>query len=106
MTIRLSARIGAFACVGVAIAMAALALREPPRHVALPPSAIETAASADPLQARLARCQQAGEAAGSDPDCLAAWADNRRRFLGLGRPRPAEPAPDTGRNRGATAIQE
>jgi conjugative transfer region protein TrbK len=37
----------------------------------------------DPLRDTLARCQGLGEAATSNNDCLAAWAENRRRFLGL-----------------------
>ncbi|WP_111734349.1 putative entry exclusion protein TrbK-alt [Roseovarius amoyensis] len=37
---------------------------------------------ADPLRATLRRCQQFGEAAASDADCLAAWAESRDRFLG------------------------
>lgn len=92
MSIRTSARIGAYATLGIAIAMAALALRGAVDPSASTPAPIRTEASADPLQARLAHCQLAGEAAGSDRDCLAAWAENRRRFLGLGRARPAEPA--------------
>lgn len=32
----------------------------------------------------LARCQALGEAGARDADCLAAWAANRRHFLGLG----------------------
>lgn len=82
MHVRFTARVGAYACLGVALAMAALALRGPatPDDASTPRE--ETAASADPLQARLLRCQQAGEAAGSDRECLAAWAENRRRFLG------------------------
>ena len=98
MNLRLPARIGAFACLGVAIAMAALALRDPPRAGEASPSSREATMVADPLDARLLRCQQAGEAAGSDPDCLAAWAENRRRFLGLGRARPAEPTPSPAMN--------
>tara|TARA_R110000851_G_scaffold97343_7_gene210993 strand:- start:789 stop:1076 length:288 start_codon:yes stop_codon:yes gene_type:complete len=39
----------------------------------------------DPLRATLRRCQQLGEAAASDGDCLAAWAESRDRFL---RPTP------------------
>ena len=93
MNVRLPARIGAYACLGVALAMAALALRDPSPPADDTPSPTETAAPADPLKASLLRCQQAGEAAASDYDCLAAWAENRRRFLGLGRARPAEPAP-------------
>ncbi|HEY0622328.1 putative entry exclusion protein TrbK-alt [Sphingomonas sp.] len=92
MNIRLPARIGAFACLGVAVAMAARALRGTSQPTEAARSRPETVAPADPLEARLRRCQQAGEAAGSDRDCLAAWAENRRRFLGLDRARPAEPA--------------
>ncbi|MFV0383333.1 putative entry exclusion protein TrbK-alt, partial [Paracoccus sp. (in: a-proteobacteria)] len=32
--------------------------------------------------ATLRRCQQMGEAASDDADCLAAWAGSRNRFLG------------------------
>lgn len=92
MNIRLPARIGAFACLGVALAMAILALREQPEPV--PPSAIiSTDLPKDPLEAMLERCQLAGQAAGSDPGCLAAWAENRRRFLSLD-PQPANAATD------------
>ncbi|MBV9840617.1 MAG: putative entry exclusion protein TrbK-alt [Sphingomonadaceae bacterium] len=44
-----------------------------PRPVALRP--------VDPLTAEFARCQALGEAGARDPQCLAAWAENRRRFL-------------------------
>ncbi|WP_188758862.1 putative entry exclusion protein TrbK-alt, partial [Allosediminivita pacifica] len=40
------------------------------------------------LRATLRRCQQLGEAASSDADCLAAWAESRDWFLGR------TPAPD------------
>ncbi len=46
--------------------------------------------SADPLRATLRGCQQLGEAAASDADCLAVWAENRDRFLGR---TPAPEAP-------------
>ena len=81
MNIRLPARIGAFACIGVALAMGLLALREEPK-LAPPPLTLSTDLPTDPLQAKLRSCQLAGQAAGSDPGCLAAWAENRRRFLG------------------------
>lgn len=48
--------------------------------------------AADPLQAEFARCQALGEAGAHDPACLAAWAENRRRFLAPDR-RPAAPSP-------------
>ncbi|QDL93169.1 conjugal transfer protein TrbK [Paroceanicella profunda] len=46
--------------------------------------------SADPLRAILRGCQRLGEAAASDADCLAAWAESRDRFLGR---TPAPEAP-------------
>ncbi|MCA1200150.1 putative entry exclusion protein TrbK-alt [Sphingomonas sp. R647] len=82
MSLKLPARIGACACLGIALAMAALALREPPRPGA-PAAILSTDLPKNPLEAQLERCQLAGQAAGSDPGCLAAWAENRRRFLGL-----------------------
>lgn len=36
----------------------------------------------DSLHATLLHCAELGEAAIHDRDCLAAWAENRRRFLG------------------------
>lgn len=36
----------------------------------------------DPLRDTLRRCQQLGEAATRDAECLSGWAENRRRFLG------------------------
>ena len=91
MNIRLPARIGAFACLGVALAMGLLALREEPAPSS-PPTTLSTDLPTDPLQAKLRSCQLAGQAAGSDPGCFAAWAENRRRFLGQRRSAPAEPA--------------
>ena len=55
------------------------------------PSA-ESTGAADPLQTEFARCQALGEAGAHDPACLAAWAENRRRFLAPDR-RPAAPNP-------------
>lgn len=71
--------------------MGALALREAPERPIVP-ATLSTDLPNDPLQAMLRSCQLAGQAAGSDPGCLAAWAENRRRFLGSGRSRSGEPA--------------
>ncbi|WP_066659820.1 MULTISPECIES: putative entry exclusion protein TrbK-alt [unclassified Sphingomonas] len=90
MNFRLPARIGAFAGLGIAFAMGTLALREVPDR-AIVPQTLSTDLPNDPLQAMLRSCQLAGQAAGPDPGCLAAWAENRRRFLGSGRSRPSEP---------------
>ncbi|QDX27021.1 conjugal transfer protein TrbK [Sphingomonas suaedae] len=93
MNLRLPARIGAFACIGVALAMGLLALREEPKP-ASPPQNFSTDLPTDPLQAKLRSCQLAGQAAGSDPGCLAAWAENRQRFLGQSRSPPVVPDAD------------
>ena len=47
---------------------------------------------ADPLVAEMRRCQLLGEPGANDAGCLAAWAENRRRFLSLDR-RPLAPDP-------------
>jgi conjugative transfer region protein TrbK len=49
---------------------------------------------ADPLVAEFTRCQALGQDGARDAGCLAAWAENRRRFLGVDR-RPAAPNPQT-----------
>ena len=54
------------------------------------PPAMERAT--DPLVMEFARCQALGQDGARDAGCLAAWAENRRRFLGLDR-RPAAPNP-------------
>jgi len=46
-----------------------------------PATTARPALSADALAAELARCQTLGDAAGNDTRCLAAWAENRRRFF-------------------------
>ncbi|WP_319498744.1 putative entry exclusion protein TrbK-alt [uncultured Cohaesibacter sp.] len=67
----------------VAIAMTATVIemrrKEPPLQESSVPSLPTTM---DPLRATLRRCQQMGEAAAADADCLAAWARSRDRFLG------------------------
>ncbi|MEG3088805.1 putative entry exclusion protein TrbK-alt [Sphingomonas sp. PB4P5] len=90
MDLRIPARIGAFACLGVALAMGLLALREEPR-TSSPLDTFSTVPPVDPLQAKLRRCQLAGQMAGSDQGCLAAWAENRQRFLGQQPRRPEAP---------------
>ena len=76
------------ACLAVAGAVAAAAwyAAHQPRAPGSSPRA--PAASSDPLFAALARCQTLGEAAGNDPACLAAWAENRRRFFTYRAPAP------------------
>lgn len=75
------------AAIGFALlAMLAAALQT--RHRAPPPSPLATAPVAnavDPARLDLERCQGLGEAGAREPACLQAWADQRRRFLGLSK---------------------
>lgn len=100
MDTKLFARIGAGAFVAVALTMTALQLREEP---APPQPEIITVfePDGDPLPAQLRACSAMGELALSSPECRAAWAEKRRRFLGIAAdkvvgnaaPVPSEGAP-------------
>lgn len=81
MDSKLFARIGAGAFVAIAITMAVLELHEAP---APPPSAAIAAAdlSGDDAKATLGYCSRLGLEAASVDLCTAAWAAERRRFLG------------------------
>jgi conjugative transfer region protein TrbK len=82
MDTRLFARIGAGAFVAVALTMTALQLREGP-VVPHPGAAAGWKPDGDPLAAQLRACARMGERAVAWPDCHAAWAEKRRRFLGV-----------------------
>ena len=83
-------RIAAGAFVAAVIVLAAVeATRAPneaeqPVRSAVPP--------ADPLSAEVSRCAAIGEAALENEACRRAWAEHRRRFLGLDQKQP-EPRP-------------
>lgn len=76
----------AFAITATAIEMA----RQDDPPVVRPARAIE--APRDPLREGQRRCQQLGQAAASDAECMRVWAETRDRFLG--RTSPPTPAPD------------
>lgn len=82
MDTKLFARIGAGAFVALALVMTVLDLREEP---APPPTEVITVwePGDDPLPTQLRSCAAMGELALSAPDCRAAWAEKRRRFLGV-----------------------
>lgn len=89
MDTKLLARLGAIVFVAIAITMTAIEMArapEPPREE--PRAIADISAPTDPLLIELRRCQSLGQAGASDPDCLRAWAENRRRFLAPGA-RPA-----------------
>lgn len=92
MDSKLFARIGAGAFVAIAITMAVLELREEP---APPPSAAIAAAdlSGDDAKATLGYCTALGLEAASVDICTAAWAAERRRFLGQAGRDAAEAPP-------------
>lgn len=82
MDSRIFTRVAAVALLAVALTAALIAMSwqedAPARAIfaapAIPP--------ADPLREGQRRCQQMGEAAANDPDCMAIWAETRDRFLG------------------------
>jgi len=75
------ARIGAIVFVAIAITVTVVEMtrKDDPAPASTAPA---FQPPADPLRQSLRRCQQLGEAAVNDPDCLATWAESRNRFLG------------------------
>ena len=91
------ARIGAILFVALAITATAIEINRPAERADDPVAQVQPAPARDPLRVELARCGAMGEAGGRDPSCLHAWAENRRRFLGLPAPvasqEPTAPTP-------------
>ena len=92
MDTKLFARIGAGAFVAIALTMSVLQLREE-RPEPLPEVITVFEPDGDPLPGQLRACAAMGELALSSPDCRAAWAEKRRRFLGV-RSDASEPSVD------------
>ncbi|MEM8800899.1 MAG: putative entry exclusion protein TrbK-alt [Pseudomonadota bacterium] len=78
------ARIAAIVFVAIAITATVVEMGRDEEGQATRPAA-PLMQEADPLFAQQRRCQKLGEAAASDPDCLAVWAETRDRFLGRDR---------------------
>ncbi|TIL65656.1 putative entry exclusion protein TrbK-alt [Mesorhizobium sp.] len=82
MEAKMFARLAAVIAIAVAVTAAAIHLARDERSTtAMRSPAAHEAPRADPLRETLRRCQQMGESATRDPQCLAAWDENRRRFL-------------------------
>lgn len=79
---KLLARAGAAVFVGLAVAMTLVQLREEPAGEREAASGMQLPDD-DPLPEQLRACADMGEAALSAPECRAAWAKKRRRFLGV-----------------------
>ena len=92
MDTRLFARIAGGAFVAVALTMTALQLREGP-DAPHPEVAAVWEPDGDPLAVQLRTCSEMGERAVAWPDCRAAWAEKRRRFLGVDSGAGATTAP-------------
>lgn len=69
-----------FCALAITVALLDAARKDAAPAGALPAAPVPLAAP-DPLASELLRCQLIGEAGARDTACLAAWAENRRRFL-------------------------
>jgi conjugative transfer region protein TrbK len=92
---KMLARLGAVVFVAIAVTATAIDMARKDEPSA-PPAAPALQPPADPLREGQRRCQQLGQQATSDAECLAVWAETRDRFLGR-NPAPAAPQPSEGR---------
>lgn len=76
------ARVGAIVFVAVAITATAIEMSRKDVSPDVLATQGRSVTAQDPLAAELLRCSEIGEAGTRDPNCLRAWAENRRRFLG------------------------
>lgn len=67
----------------IAILVGAIMLLQRAHHRASPPASTLQHTSNVTLARELARCQALGRKAEDNSRCLAAWAENRRRFFGI-----------------------
>lgn len=86
---KMLARLGAIIFVSVAITATVVEMTREDGTTPAPAARQLQPSVTDPLRAAQRRCQQLGEAATRDPDCLRVWAESRDRFLGA--PTPAAP---------------
>ncbi len=94
---KMLARLGAVIFVAVAITATAIEMTRKEEAPAAPIARQLQPSSPDPLRAGQRRCQQLGEAATRDPECLSVWAESRDRFLGTTAPAaPAAPHQNEG----------
>lgn len=86
MDLKIAARMLAVLFLVAAMTAAFMALRKDGEDA--PPPAQSLRHPGGEPDSALRRCRDLGMAAASDPACKAAWAENRRRFLGTGENRP------------------
>ncbi len=92
---KMLARIGAITFVAVALTATAIELTRKDDAPASSPMP-QFHPATDPLRQAQRRCQQMGQAAANDAECLRVWAETRDRFLG-GTPLPTAPRTPEGR---------
>ena len=95
---KMLARLGAIVFVAVAVTATAIEMTRK-QDAPASPSARQLQPEGDPLRASQRRCQQLGQQAASDTECLRVWAETRDRFLGHAPTQvaPATPATPEGR---------
>ncbi|WP_319798666.1 putative entry exclusion protein TrbK-alt [Nitrobacter sp.] len=94
---KLLARLGAIVFVAIVITATAIEMTRKDDALTSPPvRAIQPAD--DPLREGQLRCQELGQKAADDPQCLRVWSETRARFLGRTRA-PAAPASNSGEGR-------
>lgn len=86
---KMLARLGAVVFVAVAVTATAIEMTRKEEAPSSEPVHL-TEPSRDPLREAQRRCQQLGQAAANDSDCMRIWAETRDRFLGRA-PAPAVP---------------
>jgi conjugative transfer region protein TrbK len=95
---KMLARLGAIVFVAVAVTATAIEMTRK-QDAPASPSARQLQPEGDPLRESQRRCQQLGQQAANDADCLRVWAETRDRFLGHA-PAPVAPvAPATAEGR-------
>lgn len=86
---KMLARLGAVIFVALATTATAIEMTRKDEAPAPRPAPV-LEPSRDPLREGQRRCQQLGEAAANDAECLRVWAETRDRFLG-NRTAPPQP---------------
>ena len=86
---KMLARLGAIIFVAVAITATAIEMTRKEEAPASSPASLQQTGR-DPLREGQRRCQQLGQQAADDAECLRVWAETRDRFLGRTRA-PAAP---------------
>lgn len=80
---KMLARLGAIIFIAVAITATAIEMTRKDEAPAPPIARQLQPPTPDPLRAGQRRCQQLGQKATEDPECLRVWTESRDRFLGV-----------------------